>query len=369
MKLLRNLPWRELLLLIGLYAAFATFYMLAIRFSSPPEYNSSYSWRLLYLDYPLKGVFTIPVWYLTFRTFRHWSLPAKVVLNVALLPVWVKGWQLTYYFICDYYFGGGRLAGPGEWWDIYIPALFYTLQFGIFHSWHYYNDLRAAEKARAEATRLALSSELNALKAQLNPHFLYNAFNTISASIGPEQEATRMMIAQLSDLFRYQLRANRENVLPLAAELQFVADYLALEQARFGDRLVYAITVAGDELREALIPPLLIQPLVENAVRHGLANRVDGGEVRVEARRTGPDLQIIVEDDGSGFAPASTPFGYGITNTRRRLSLIYQRNLLIESAPGQGCRITITLPLTYAPESSSDRRRSARPQIAAGIPG
>lgn len=369
MKPLPAIPWRELLLLIGLYAAFAVFYMLAIRYSSPPEYSASFSWRLLYLDYPLKGLFTIPVWYLTFRTFGQWSLPAKLALNIALLPLWVKGWQLTYYYICDNYLGGGRLAGPGEWWDVYIPALFYTLQFGIFHSYHYYRDLRRAEADRAEASRLALSSELNALKAQLNPHFLYNAFNTINASLGPGQEATRDMIAQLSDLFRYQLRANRENLLPLRAELQFVTDYLDLEKARYGDRLHYQISCDRPELLAALVPPLLLQPLVENAVRHGLASRVDGGKVTVTIGSHNDKLCLTVSDDGAGFAPDTAEYGYGITNTRRRLNLLYQETLDVRSAPGAGCRIGLRIPLTYAAESSSDRRRGTRPQFVAGVPG
>ena len=364
----RTWPWREIGLVTGLYLSFAIFYMLALHFSVPVEHRYPLSWRLLYLDYPLKGLFTIPVWYLIFRTFRHWSLTAKVILNVALLPVWVKGWQWTFYWICDDFLGGGRLEGAGEWWDIYIPALFYVLQFGIFHAWHYYNDLRLAETERAEATRLALSSELNALKAQLNPHFLYNAFNTISASTGPGQEHTRDMIAQLSDLFRYQLRANRENVLPLSAELQFVTDYLALEKARYGDRLEYAIRLEEDALAEAMVPPLLLQPLVENAVRHGLSSLVDGGRVELYAHRCGDDLTIEIRDNGRGFDPGAVPYGYGITNTRRRLSLMYDRHLSIESSPGQGTRINLSIPLTYAPESSSDRRRSPRPQAAARIP-
>ena len=364
----RTWPWRELLLLVGLYLSFAVFYMLAIYYSVSPEYRGTLNWLLVYLDYPLKALFTLPVWHLTFRTFRHWTLPAKLVLNLALLPVWVKGWQWSYYWITDNFFGGRHLQGSGEWWDVYIPALFYVLQFGIFHAWHYYNDLRLAETERAEATRLALSSELNALKAQLNPHFLYNAFNTISASIGPGQEHTRDMIAQLSDLFRYQLRANRENVLPLSAELQFVTDYLALEKARYGDRLEYNISLEKASLIQALVPPLLLQPLVENAVRHGLSSLVDGGRIDLNVYQRGEDLTLEVTDNGSGFNPMTAHYGYGITNTRRRLTLMYDRSLTVESAPGQGTCIKMTIPLTYAPESSSDRRRSPRPQAAARIP-
>ncbi|MCP9235887.1 sensor histidine kinase [Lewinella sp. JB7] len=368
MKGARDWPWRKILLVGGLYLTFAIFYMLALYFAVPPEYRHGLNWRILYLDYPLKALYTLPIWLLTFRTFAHWNLVSRVLLNVVLLPVWVKGWQWSYYWLCDAYFGGGHLVGSGEWWDVYIPALFYVLQFGIFHSWTYYQDLRVAEVGRAEASRMALQSELDALKAQLNPHFLYNAFNTISASTGPGQERTRDMIAQLSDLFRYQLRANREHQLTLASELEFVTGYLALEHARFGDRLAYTVTVADPALYRALLPPLLLQPLVENAVRHGLSSLVEGGHVYIEVRAKADRLQFSVRDDGAGFDPARITYGYGIRNTRRRLALLYQTDLNVVSSPGRGTRCTFSIPLAYAPQSFSDRRRTTRPQPPAGIP-
>ena len=364
----RSWPWREILLVGGLYLVFAVFYMLAIYYSSAPEYRQRLGWKIVYLDYPLKALFTLPIWFLTFRYFSRWSLRNKVLLNLVLLPVWVKGWQWSFYWISDAFFGGGHLRGPGEWWDIYIPALFYVLQFGIFHSWKYYQDLRVAEVARAEASRMALHSELNALKAQLNPHFLYNAFNTISASTGPGQEHTRDLIAQLSDLFRYQLQAGREHQLPLASELRFVTDYLALEQARFGERLRYEIQVDEPVLYQALIPPLLLQPLVENAVRHGLSPLVAGGSIRISVRAEGSWLRLSVSDDGAGFDSSAVIYGYGIQTTRRRLSLLYQTGLSITSAPGRGTSCAFSIPLAYAPQSSSDRRRGTRPPAPAGIP-
>ncbi len=370
----RHWPWREVLLVAGLYLVFALFYMVVLRLSYPQGYGAPaglfdyLNWRIAYLDYSLKALYTLPIWYLTFRTLRRWPLGYRVLVNLVMLPIWVKGWQLSYYWLVDTFFGGGHLRGPGEWWDVYIPALFYVLQFGIFHAWHYYQDLRTTEAARAESERLALASELSALKAQLNPHFLYNAFNTISASTGPGQEHTRDLIAQLSDLFRYQLRANRSDQLPLASELQFVTDYLALEQARFGDRLCYTIRVDTPELKQALLPPLLLQPLVENAVRHGLLPLVSGGSIQIYARENAGRLRLEIVDNGVGFLPDAVSYGYGIENTRRRLSLLYQSDLLIVSQPGRGTTCSFSIPLVYAPQSTSDRRRSARPSAVAGIP-
>ena len=361
-------PWRLIGLLFLLYLGFAIFYMVTLHQSYPAEYRGQMNWSILYQDYTLKALFTLPVWYLTFRVVRHWSLPAKLALNLALLPVWVKSWQLTYYWLDDTFLGGGHLEGSAQWWDVYIPGLFYVLQFGIFHAWSYYHDLMDTERARAETERLALSTELSALKAQLNPHFLYNAFNTISASTGPAQEHTRDMIAQLSDLFRYQLRANQEPLLPLREELEFVSGYLRLEKERFGDRLTYRVRVDDMDLNDALVPPLLLQPLVENAVRHGIAPRIDGGSVYVEVHDEDGALVLYVSDDGEGFDPATAPRGYGLTNTGRRLRLLFDTPLTIHSTPGQGTRCSFSIPLTYAPQSSPDRRRSPRPQLAQPVP-
>ncbi len=360
-------------LLSLVYFSFAAFYMVVLQLSFEDDSPTlevllaSLNWRIVYLDYPLKALYTLPVWYLTFRVLRQWGIGYQVVLNLMLLPVWVKGWQLSYYWLCDTFFGGGHLRQSGQWWDIYIPSLFYVLQFGIFHAYHYYTNLRSTERARAESDRLALASELSALKAQLNPHFLYNAFNTISASTGPGQERTRDMIARLSDLFRYQLRANREAVLPLAEELEFVTDYLTLEKERFGERLRYDIGL--DELLEdALMPPLLLQPLVENAVRHGLSPLIDGGRVTVTATVARNRMTLTVSDNGVGFDVATARDGYGLTNIRRRLQLLYGEHLRISSSPASGTTCSFSIPLAYAPQSSRDRRRSPRPQPAQRIP-
>ncbi len=371
----RKWPWREIGLLTGFYLVFALFYMVVLRWSYPDMENAPaglfdyFNWRIVYLDYPLKALFTLPIWYLTFRVFAGWSIWAKVAFNLVLLSFWVKGWQWSYYWLVETFFDGRHLGGAGEWWDVYIPALFYVLQFGIFHAYTYYHDLRQTEIAHAESERLALASELSALKAQLNPHFLYNAFNTIAASAtGPGQERTRDMIAQLSDLFRYQLRANALDRLPLSAEVAFISDYLELEKARFGERLSYEIDVP-EGLERALLPPLLLQPLVENAVRHGVGPRVTGGKVTIRARADAEWLKLTVADDGVGFEVASVSRSYGLNNTERRLALLFQQTLHLRSAQKKGTRCTFTIPLEYAPKSIVDRRRSARTHHVAELPG
>jgi signal transduction histidine kinase len=364
----QQLPKRELGLLAGFYVVFAVFYACSLYFSIPEEYNPQFPWSILYLQYPLKALFTLPIWYLIFRVLRHWSLTARVTLNVLLLPVYVKGWQQIHYVILEA-LNLGRLRGNAEWWDIYIPSLFYVLQFGIFHAYDYYTNLQRTRLDKARAEQLALKSELTALKAQLNPHFLYNTFNTISASVPPGQEYTRELIATLADLFRYQLRATRTELVTLGEELEFINNYLNLEKARYGDRLRVSIAVA-EELRLAQLPPMLLQPLVENAIRHGIAPKMAGGEVRIAARAIKDRLEIEIADDGAGADPealAQTE-GFGLANTRRRLDLLYQETLHIVSPGPGGLLLRFRIPLTYATKSTTDRRRGAGAPIAAGVP-
>lgn len=360
---------RVLLMLGAFYIAFGIFYMFVLNMSFPAEYRGDFNWRIIYVDYPLKALFTLPIWWLIFRKIKHWKLTIRIALTLLVLPLWAKGWQQFYYWLVDQFFGGGHLGGAGEWWDIYIPALFYCIQFGIFYAYEYHWNLRRSERAAAESARLALSSELSALKAQLNPHFLYNAFNAISASVPPGQEATRELIAQLSDMFRYQLRAARADEVPLSEELDFVNDYLTLEKARFGDRLSVTINVPKN-LENALLPPMLIQPLVENAVRHGISPLLEGGNVSILASEANNRLRIEVTDSGVGLLPEKLAgaSGFGLANTRRRLQLLFNQDLLIEVPDTGGTRIVIEIPLTYVTESSPDRRRNPRPQITEGIP-
>lgn len=354
------------------YVFFAFFYMVVLKVNMG-SFNGGWNWQTIYLDYPLKALFTFPIWYLVFRLGRHWKFWFRIAVTVALLPLWTKGWQETYYFILDVVFLQFypentyiHLEGSGRIWDIYIPSLFYCIQFGTFFAYEYHHRVGKVEKEKAESDRLALASELSALKAQLNPHFLYNSFNAISASVPPGQEETRELVARLSDMFRYQLRATREDLLPLGEELEFIEDYLALEQARFGDRLEVTIDVPAAE-RRALVPPLILQPLVENAVVHGVSPKLEGGSVTIFARIQGERLLLRVEDDGQGLNPEklAASKGFGLVNTRRRLDLLDNHELRIDIPPGGGTILNIEMPLYEPTENSHHRRRSPGTAITA----
>ncbi len=385
--------WKAAGGLVLFYLAFAVFYMVSLHLSMQSYQEVDYSWGIIYLDYPLKAIFTLPVWWLTFKRLRHLQLWYRILVTLLLMPFWIKGWQLTYYWITDTlsnlspliaqtlytdpravptdFLKLYHLQQSGQWWDIYIPGLFYALQFGVFFAYDYYRDLLHTREARLQSEQAALQSELRALKAQLNPHFLYNCFNTISASVPAEQEYTRSLIAGLADLFRYQLRATRAEVVTLGEEVDFIRDYLELEHARFGPRLRVVVELAS-ELRATLLPPMLLQPLVENAVRHGISPLIEGGEVRLLCSTDKDDLLIRIEDTGGGINPGrlAAATGFGLANTRRRLRLLYQRELLIESLAPTGTRLTIRIPLRYDDPAhrSTDRRRSPRPLATPAVP-
>ncbi len=209
----------------------------------------------------------------------------------------------------------------------------------------------ADTRVRQERLReLAARSELKALKAQINPHFLFNALNSISALVSVDPDAAQRTLERLAGIFRGTLLASEKESISLGKELELVDAYLEVERARFGKRLTVKQSVTP-EARDVAVPPLILQPIVENAVRHGISHSVEGGTVKIEAALTGKGLSIVVEDDGSG-ADAEDPEemmsrGYGLRNVRDRLTARFGRGewLRFESARGKGTRVELVIPV------------------------
>jgi len=335
--------------LVGLYFLFGSLYWLALYITSYGNYEP---FNIL-VDYFIKAVLTVPFYLVTFRLTRNWPTSRRLVLHLVLGPLYAFLWQQIYYVILEKGFDRGHLSGNGAFWDIYIPLLFYFIQFGLFHMYEYYQRVREQERNAAALRESALNSELIALKAQLNPHFLYNTFNTISASMPPEQEHTRELIADLSDLFRYQLMASKTDLVPLYEEFGFVANYLMLEKARFGERLTLELDMP-DNTRNLSVPPMILQPLVENAIRHGIAHQINGGKVWVRARKKPNGLHLEVGDTGPGFQEDSekNSHGIGLANTRKRLHLEFGVALNHTNVYPTGCLFSFVLPIIPADTGS-----------------
>lgn len=330
----------ELSVLFSMYVFSGIFYYYAV-FISADGQGEPYD-RFI-VEQLLRLLFSIPIWWLMIRKLKDRPIWIKILLHLVLLPIYVKGWQQTYYWVADN-FGMGHLWGNGAIWDVYITSLLYIIQFGVMHGYSYHLQVKEQQAREAALKQLALQSELMALKAQLNPHFLYNVFNTISASVPRELEGTREMIASLADLFRYQLRATQEDLVPVADEITFVKKYLELEKARYGARLQLQLDIAGDVL-DKKIPPMILQPLVENAIRHGISPKIEGGQVTVQIHRFGEKLQIQIADTGVGVKDKKAIWskGIGLKNTAQRLEKMYGTVLRLEDNLPSGLKISFEL--------------------------
>lgn len=211
------------------------------------------------------------------------------------------------------------------------------------------------EQELAAERRAAVEAQLRALQAQIRPHFLFNTFNALSELIHEDADAAEDLVTDLAHLLRYSLRSSEEGGVPLADELDATRRYLRIEQARLGDRLRVTLDV-DDGLQTEVVPALVLQPLVENAVQHGVAARADGGSVSIVARRHAKGLELVVQDDGPGLPAAvlaggsagrpGEGHGGGLANVRRRLALRFgdRASLALDTPAGGGTRIALALP-------------------------
>ena len=233
---------------------------------------------------------------------------------------------------------------PDDCFAVYLPVV------AIAHVLWYYHEFRDRDLRTSQLeTRLA-QAQLKALKSQLQPHFLFNTLHSISSLMLTNVQAADTMLVRLSDLLRMSLESNTVQETTLNREMQFVNGYLEIEKMRFGDRLQVRCEVHPDTL-DACVPHLLLQPLVENAIRHGTSRRAEGGEVWITAMRRNDDLHIEVGDNGPGFSPNpewNAKHGLGLNATRERLRVFYgdRQRLDIHSAPGRGTAVTVQIPFS-----------------------
>ena len=230
--------------------------------------------------------------------------------------------------------------------------LFMWAVVAAFHGLRIYRKYKAreVEAARLE-TRYAEAQNL-ALRMQLQPHFLFNTLNSISALVHSNPDGADEMISRLGDFLRSTLDAPHEQLVTLRRELAFIQDYLAIEQIRFQDRLRVE-TEIPDELMELRVPSFILQPLVENALKHGLADRPQGGTLHLRARKEAGSLVLEIQDDGEGFVPGRE--GVGLANVRSRLGLLYKgrHQLDILGGPGRGTLVILRLPLNATGEGQT----------------
>src|SRR5579862_2006592 len=215
------------------------------------------------------------------------------------------------------------------------------------HALYFYRRGQERERQAFQLTAHLTQARLDALTMQIQPHFLFNALNSIAALVHRDPDAADEMIGALSEFLRSTLHGSARREVPLAEELEYVRRYLAVEQVRFGDRL-RCETVVPPETFGALVPMLILQPLVENAVRHGLRNAQGPARIAITARRGSEELRLSVADNGAGAAKSFSEEGIGLTNTRARLRELHGEAGRVEIRAGAGYTVEIILPFRLA---------------------
>lgn len=228
-------------------------------------------------------------------------------------------------------------------------VFFYWLIVGAAHGLYYYRAARDHELTELRLRSDLSEARLAALRAQLNPHFLFNSLNTIvGLALEQGHEEVADAVTELSELLRESLRDDEARLVPLRKELEFTRRYLSLQQHRFGDRLEHGIDVP-EELLGCLVPAMLLQPLVENAVVHGILPGTGRGTVTIRARPAGDRLRLEIDDSGPGFpegASVASGDGIGLRNTRSRLRQLYgpECDLSLGRSESGGARVAVSVP-------------------------
>lgn len=252
------------------------------------------------------------------------------------------------------------LVGPPSALGVFLglrAALDVLVYWSLLGACQAITNFRGSQERERRAAELEASltrAKLQALRMQINPHFLFNTLNSVAALVYVNPRAADEMLGDLSELLRRSLNSMEEQEISLGQELEFIGGYISLEQRRFGERLRVEQNVP-DELRKALVPALILQPLVENAIRHGIEPQRGPGLISIEAKQEGTHLHLIVRDNGRGWpgAASNSPVQgrIGLANIQARLQGLYgqRHRFAFGSAEAQGCRVDIHLPFHLQP--------------------
>lgn len=332
-----------------LYALLYTFFI--VRQDPSPPFVPVFLGQLL--SSLILALYSVPVWWLIVREMdqQHWGWTLAAHLLIGPFYAWVG---LESYLVVI-----RQIGGPGSTaemmanyqWILFGTLTIYAIQFALYHLVRNVQRLRQKEQQATELLAVAREQQLAALKAQINPHFLFNTLNSISATLKEDPARAREMIAKLADLLRYALdRADRDRV-PLREEIDFARRYLDLERHRFSDRLDAQVQVdAPEDALDRPVPPMILQPLVENALRHGIAPSEDGGTVRLELTTREKRISVRVEDTGVGpnidASLSDDGTGMGLANTSARLEQTFGPKAALHTAENNptGFKVWFSIP-------------------------
>lgn len=297
----------------------------------------------------LLGLQSLSFWYLV-QSMPPGETPAgRMALTwLAAGLISLSAWLASAYAWSQFLLPEGESYPPETFGA--LPLLVFAGAIGILIAvlGHYlagaFQRSQVAERKALELQVMAREAELRSLRAQLDPHFLFNSLNSVAALIGNDTQAARQMCFLMAQFFRKSLSLGREQSIPLAEEISLVETFLAIERVRFGDRLRVKFEVA-DDVKAVPVPPLMLQPLVENAVHHGVAHLLEGGEVCVSARRRDNFLEVVVENPCDPDRPASRSTGVGLVNVRSRVETLCGHRASVDvDASDTRFRVSILLP-------------------------
>jgi two-component system, LytTR family, sensor kinase len=299
----------------------------------------------------------IPFWWLFFVKLKNMRLSARFLLHIPASCLYAGLVLTTMYnirirLLDEPYLINQILS------DSYTILFGYFFHFFLFHAYNFWLHTQRQHRKEQELQQLAFQSEINALKTQIEPHFLFNTLNSISASVPPSLEKTRILIAQLADTFRYALRVSERQMVPLGDEIEFIKTWLALEKHRFGDRLIIHYKIDGDAL-DIMVPPMILQPIIENALNHGISPKVNGGTVTIECTLQDKFVHVSVSDTGVGYAGDIDQIlnkSVGLSNISRRLRLLYDEPVQVVRNQ-QGLTFSFKVPFDLNHEKKSAYNR------------
>ncbi|RYY30702.1 MAG: sensor histidine kinase [Chitinophagaceae bacterium] len=321
-----------------------TIYYLAGKFADPAYMSLPQFASIQLIVSVVKAVFLLPLWWFFFVHIKVMPLRIKLIIHPFTSLLFVCACLLVIRLVLTQVLMR-PYSSVSMWSDVYNLLLFYFSNFAVFHAYNFWLHTQRQTKKERQLRELAYQSEIRALKSQIEPHFLFNTLNSISASVPASLEHTRVLIARLADTFRYALRVSERTTVTLEEELEFVKNYLTLEKYRFGDRLIIRYYIDEAVLPQH-IPALILQPLIENAIRHGISPLVAGGVIEIDCRQSNGHIHVSIADTGVGYAghlPDMFNKGIGLGNTSKRLLHLYNEQLEVERL-NKGLRFSFKMP-------------------------
>lgn len=233
------------------------------------------------------------------------------------------------------------------WWNIIFTFILIALWLLLYMVWHYLERNRRDEVDKLSLEKTVKELELNTIKSHINPHFIFNSLNSIRALVDENPQRARTAITELSNILRSSMQVEKMETVPLHKELDIVKDYLALEQMRFEERLRIVMDIDEDTLEQP-VPPMMLQTLVENAIKHGISKKIKGGVVKITSRFTDHHFELIVQNTGM-LEEEPVEEGFGLKSTRDRLKLLFQGKAVfnIKSINGNEVEAKIIMPALY----------------------